>query len=90
MVLVSILVGADNVRIGLFQFIEASMLVELATLSSLFLLCEIRRFIRNAPHWTERVACALVPAAITGLIIHYLLSDDGVMISLSRLSVFEG
>lgn len=85
-----ILIDANSVYTGLLSFIEASMLIELASLTSLFALCGLRRIIKTVPPWGQRIACALVPAAITGLIIHYLLNDPAGMISLSRLSVPEG
>lgn len=85
-----ILIDANSVYTGLLSFIEASMLIELASLTSLFALCGLRRIIKTVPPWGQRIACALVPAAITGLIIHYLLNDPAAMISLSRLSVPEG
>lgn len=85
-----ILIDASSVYTGLLSFIEASMLIELASLTSLFALCGLRRIIKTVPPWGQRIACALVPAAITGLIIHYLLNDPAGMISLSRLSVPEG
>ncbi len=85
-----ILIDASSVYTGLLSFIEASMLIELASLTSLFALCGLRRIIKTIPPWGQRIACALVPAAITGLIIHYLLNDPAGMISLSRLSVPEG
>ncbi len=85
-----ILIEASSIYTGLLSFIEASMLIELASLTSLFALCGLRRLIKTIPPSGQRSACALVPAAITGLIIHYLLNDPTGMISLSRLSVPEG
>lgn len=89
-VLAMILVNAVNLQTGLQAFVEASMLLELACLTSLFVLCGLRRLIRTIPPWGQRIACALVPAAVTGLIIHYLLNDDMILISLTRLSAMEG
>ncbi|MFJ7565703.1 sensor histidine kinase [Herminiimonas sp. NPDC097707] len=89
-VLVVMLINAASVYAGLLAFVEASMLVELASLLSLLGLCGLRRLIRTIPPWGQRLACALLPAAITGLIIHYLLNDANGMISLSRLSASEG
>ncbi len=85
-----ILIDASSVYNGLLSFIEASMLIELASLTSLFALCGLRRVIKTTQPWAQRIACAVVPAAITALIIHYLLNDPQAMISLSRLSVAEG
>jgi two-component system sensor histidine kinase AlgZ len=89
-VLAVMLISASSVQAGLLAFVEASMLVELASLTSLFALCGLRRLIRSIPPWGQRLACALVPGAITGLIIHYLLNDDAFLTSLSRLSAPEG
>jgi two-component system sensor histidine kinase AlgZ len=82
------LISAPTFQAGLFGFVESSMLIELATLSSLFVLCGLRRLVRTIPPWCQRIVCGLVPAAVTGLIIRYLLNDD--TISLTRLSVTEG
>lgn len=87
-VLVSMLIVAPSLQTGLLGFVESSMLIELACLSSLFVLCGLRRLVRTMPLWTQRLVCGLVPAAMTGLIIRYLLTDD--VISLTRLSVMEG
>lgn len=89
-VLATMVINASSVYAGLLAFVEASMLVELASLSSLFALCGLRRLIKTIPPWGQRIACALVPAAITGLIIHYLLNDVSSALNLSRLSAPEG
>jgi two-component system sensor histidine kinase AlgZ len=89
-VLAVMLIGASNLQSGLFDFIEASMLVELACLTSLFALCGLRRVVRSTPPWGQRLACGLVPAALAGLIIRYLLSDSSGAISLVNVSVVQG
>lgn len=89
-VLMVMLINAASVQTGLLAFGEASMLLQLASLSSLFVLCGLRRVMRGTPAWVQRVACALVPASITGLIIHYLLGDAELLSSLSPLSALEG
>ncbi len=89
-VLAAMLIAASSLHAGLLAFVEASMLIELACLSSLFVLCGLRRLIRTIPPWGQRLACALVPGAITGLIIHYVLGDEASLVSLTRLSAFEG
>ncbi|HTH45698.1 MAG TPA: histidine kinase [Oxalicibacterium sp.] len=89
-VLAAMLISASSLQSGLFGFIEASMLLELACLTSLFALCGLRRLVRTTPPWGQRLACGLVPAVLTGLIIRYLLSDDTSMISLTRVSATEG
>ncbi|HWV62820.1 MAG TPA: histidine kinase [Oxalicibacterium sp.] len=89
-VLAAMLISAASLQAGMLAFVEASMLLELACLTSLFALCGMRRLIRTVPPWAQRLACVLVPAAITGLIIHYVLSDNGTAVSLSRVGVPEG
>ena len=85
-VLVAILVQAQDLRSGFSAFVESSILVELACLSSLLALCGLRRIIRTIPLWGQRVACALVPAAVTSLIIRFILSNALLMMSFTRLS----
>jgi two-component system sensor histidine kinase AlgZ len=89
-VLVVMLLSASSIQAGLLAFGEASLLLELACLTSLFALCGLRRLVRSITPWGQRLACALVPGAITGLIIHYLLNDDLMLTNLSRLSAPEG
>ena len=89
-VLVAILINASSVRMGMLSFVEASMLVELACLTSLFALCGLRRAVKTIPAWGQRVACALVPALITGLFINYLLTDSSGVIRLTELSAWQG
>lgn len=90
-VLAAALVGASSLENGLFSFIAASMLVELACLSSLFALCGLRRIVRpTTPTWAQRALCGLVPAALTGLIIRYLLTDAAASVSLIGVSVLQG
>ncbi len=87
-VLVATLFTVEGWQNALMAFVEASMLVESACLSSLFALCGVRRLVRTMPPWAQRIICALVPAAVTGLIIHYVLSDA--TFSLTRVSASEG
>jgi two-component system sensor histidine kinase AlgZ len=89
-VLAATLIAASSLQNGLFAFIEASMLVELACLSSLFALCGLRRVLRTTPPWGQRLICGLVPAALTGLVIHYLLTDASGAISLANVSMLQG
>ncbi|WP_293776531.1 histidine kinase [uncultured Oxalicibacterium sp.] len=89
-VLAVMLLTATGLQAGLSAFVEASLLIELACLTSLFALCGMRRLIRTMPLWCQRLACAAVPAAITGAIIHYFLANASGMISLTRVSVAEG
>jgi two-component system sensor histidine kinase AlgZ len=89
-VLAAILLQIDGLWPALLAFVEASVLVELACLSSLLALCSLRRIVRTVPLWGQRVACALVPAAVTGVLIRFLLSDDLHIGSVTRLSAIQG
>ncbi|RZI42936.1 histidine kinase [Herbaspirillum sp. HC18] len=67
-------------RAGILQFVESSMAVELACLWSLFALCGLRQMLRRSastamPPWAQRVACAVVPATITGIVVHLFTSS---------------
>ena len=84
------LLHASAWRAGLSAFVEASILVELASLSSLLALCGLRRIIRTIPPWGQRAACALVPATVTALIIRFLLANDNFSGGFTNLSVTEG
>lgn len=84
------LLHASAWRAGLSAFVEASILVELASLCSLLALCGLRRIIRTIPPWGQRAACALVPATVTALIIRFLLANDNFSGGLTNLSVTEG
>lgn len=75
---------------GLLEFVESSLLVELACLSSLLALCGLRRLIRTIPPWGQRAACALVPAAITALVIQFLLSLELFLNSFTHLTLLKG
>lgn len=89
-VLTAILLQSRELKAGLLLFVESSILVELACLSSLLALCGLRRIIRTTPAWGQRLACALVPAAVTSLIARLLLSNDIMFDSLSRAGAAEG
>ncbi len=89
-VLAAMLFVVDGWQNALMAFVESSILVELACLSSLFVLCGVRRAVRTMPLWAQRILCALVPAAVTGLIIHLILGDADGTVSLTRVSAFEG
>jgi two-component system, LytTR family, sensor histidine kinase AlgZ len=75
-VLAGILLQAGGWRIGLQRFVEASILVEIACLSSLLALCGTRRIIRTIPPWGQRIACACVPAAVTSVVVRFLALSD--------------
>lgn len=75
-VLAAVLLRSPNIGSGLIAFVEASILVELACLSSLAVLCGLRAHLRGLPIWVQRLTCGMVPAAITGLLLRFLLAND--------------
>lgn len=89
------LLHASGWRSGLAAFVEDSMMVELSCLWSLFALCVLRRLLprlpeRAAPAWSQRLACALVPAAVTAAVVHFFLSVEWLRGGLDNLSVPRG
>ncbi|MDB5839878.1 MAG: histidine kinase [Herminiimonas sp.] len=75
-VLAAILLRASGPAAGVSAFVEASFLLELSALCSLLALCGLRKSLRPAPPPVQRAACALVPAAVTALLIHFLTSFE--------------
>ncbi|HEY4542461.1 MAG TPA: sensor histidine kinase, partial [Noviherbaspirillum sp.] len=68
---------------ALNAFVEASVVVELATLWSLFALCVLRRVLLVAQRrgyrmeaWLQRTLCVLLPAATTAVIVRALGASD--------------
>jgi two-component system sensor histidine kinase AlgZ len=86
-VLTAILFRNSSLTAGLLEFVEASIVLELVCLCSLLALCGLRQSIRTIPPWGQRIACALVPAAVTGLIVNFLASLDLFLNSFSNLTV---
>src|SRR3569623_3460221 len=72
----AILIRSSNIAAGLLEFVESSILIELACLSSLISLCGLRRALRPIAPWGPRLACAMVPAAVTALLLRYLTTLD--------------
>lgn len=73
-ILAVMLLRSNELRSGLLQFVESSILIELACLSSLLVLCAVRKIVLMTAPWCQRLACALVPAAVTVLVVDFLLS----------------
>jgi two-component system sensor histidine kinase AlgZ len=69
----------------LSRFVESSILVEIACLSSLLAMCGIRRIIRTIAPWGQRIACACVPAAVTAVTTRFLALGD-----LTQLTPYSG
>lgn len=66
------------------------MIVEAACLSSLVALCGLRKAIRTIPAWGQRLACILVPSALTGLLIQFLFSFAWLWGNFIELTVLKG
>lgn len=94
-VLCTILLQSPGLQVGLRAFVEASMVVELACLWSLFALCVLRRLLLAAPGGyamgtaLQRVLCALVPAAITAVIVRALSGADVFQATFTHLTGFK-
>jgi two-component system, LytTR family, sensor histidine kinase AlgZ len=73
-VLLAMLLHANTLRSGLVHFVELSILIELACLSSLLALCATRNLLRMTAPWCQRMACAVVPMGVSALISSFLLS----------------
>ncbi len=89
-VLAAILLQVHVLKAGLLAFVDASILVEFACLLSLLALCGMRRIVSTVPPWGQRVACALVPAAVTAFIIRFALSPNLLLGGFTRVTVMEG
>jgi two-component system sensor histidine kinase AlgZ len=89
-VLAAILMRTSGLQPGLLEFVESSILVELACLSSLLALCGLRQVIRTVSASGQRAACALVPAAVTALLIHFLSSLELFQQGFTHLTMVKG
>jgi len=89
-VLMATLLRTSGFRVGLQDFVEASMLVELICLSSLVALCGVRRAMRTMPLWGQRAICGLLPAGVTFFIIYLLSMNLWFLDSFTHLAMFEG
>lgn len=80
-------------KVGLFDFVEASMMIELACLWSLFALCGARQLMKrfdtagHLPRWAQRAACALIPAVVTGMVVYPFTTVDWLMSGFTNLAV---
>lgn len=90
LVLGAILMRAGDLRSAAVEFMESAMLVEFASLVSLLALCGLRRIAGAIPARGQRAACALVPAAVTGAIIHLLSSFEWLWSSFGNLTPLKG
>jgi len=89
-VLMAIVLRTTGYKAGLQEFVETSMLVELACLSSLVALCGVRQIVKTIPLWAQRVLSALVPAVVTSLIIRFLSLNTWFLDSFTHLTNIDG
>ncbi|SNS72263.1 two-component system, LytT family, sensor histidine kinase AlgZ [Noviherbaspirillum humi] len=89
-VFVALLLRTQSLRAGLQEFFEACMLIELACLFSLFMLCGLRQAIGTAAPGWQRLACSVVPSAVTGVIVHLMSGLDWLWNSFSHLDTSRG
>jgi two-component system sensor histidine kinase AlgZ len=86
-VLAAILARSSAWTAGINEFVELSILLEPACLSSLLVLCGLRRIVRTIPAWGQRVVSALAPAAVTGLVGRLIMSNELMLASFTQRSV---
>jgi two-component system sensor histidine kinase AlgZ len=89
-VLTAVLLRANGLLGGVTEFVELSIVLEPACLSSLLILCGLRRIIGAVPLWGQRLACALVPAAVTGLVVRLIMLNDLIVGSFSQHTMVTG
>lgn len=93
-VLCASLSRSNDLRSGLFDFIETAMLLEWATLLSMFVICAVRRAILaldwHPAYWLQRVLCAAIPASIVASIIIALASFDWFANTYPHLNLWVG
>ncbi len=94
-VLVATMSRTSGWLVGFLDFIESSMLLEWASLLSLFSLCGVRRLlqmrgmIHAMPKWCQRSLCALVPAVMVGAMMKFLASFDWLLSGFTHLTLLE-
>ncbi len=87
------LFNADHWRMGVTEFVEASMMIELACLWSLFALCGTRQVVCrlptevSVPLWIQRITCAAIPALITGIVVYLFSSVDWLIVRFTQMTV---
>ena len=89
-------VRSSGLLSGLMNFVESSVLLEWACLTSIFALCGLRRllvttgYIHAFSPWAQRTLCALIPALITGIIIRFMYPYEWFRLSYAHLSIYDG
>jgi two-component system sensor histidine kinase AlgZ len=94
-VLLATLTRTTGWRAGCWDFVESSMLLEWASLLSLFSLCGVRRllqltgWIAHTPQWCQRALCGLAPAVMVGMMMRLLAPIDWFLISFTHLTQLD-
>ncbi|MGV8894256.1 MAG: sensor histidine kinase [Burkholderiaceae bacterium] len=91
-VLQAVILRNSSMQAGWIDFVESSIVIELAGFWSLFALCGLRRFqaVRHTRRWAQRILCMLVPALVTGSIITFLASFEWYAGSFPHLTLLRG
>lgn len=89
-VLISLWLRTSDYRLGLAEFLESSMVVQPSCLISLATLCGLRNLLRSLPVWWQRLACVIVPAAVTGSMIGLLSRLDWLWSGFGNLTAIKG
>jgi two-component system sensor histidine kinase AlgZ len=89
------LVQAGDWSRGTVEFVESSMVVELACLWSLFLMCGLRQILRRSPAmwlapWAQRAVSAVLPAVVAGTVVHLFTLSSGLGDSFGSMSAGKG
>ncbi|MBC3812803.1 sensor histidine kinase [Undibacterium aquatile] len=87
-VLLGLASRGDGWALVLENFIEASMLIEAICLLSLFLLCACRRYAYShaSPVWLQRLACVLIPAAVSIFLLAFFGQFEWFLLAFPRLN----
>jgi len=89
------LIHSGNWHLGVMEFVEASMVIELACLWSLFALCGLRQLFKRFPAaeamplWMQRAVCAAIPALVTGIIVHLFISVEWLIGSFAQMTEWK-
>lgn len=93
-VLTACIAQSGNWKSGMSQFVETSMLIEMACLWSLLALCLLRRTLLRAPErmaaWAQRASCAIVPAVVTGFIVHLFGTVEWLADAFNEMAALKG
>ena len=89
-VFAAIIFRTGSLNAGLLEFVEASVLLELACLCSLLALCGIRNWTTPVPLWGQRFICAIVPSIVTAVIIHFFSRLEVMQAGFNSFTLLKG